>query len=222
MVGIGALVLSLTVPALAAGPATGKKLYRYTNDKGVVVLGFSIPPDQVYRGYSVLSPNGTVLEVVQPSMSPKEREEYQRRAPERLKEEEARKKQEDADRQLIAVFATAADVDRARDRKLEAIDLQISVSRSNASRLRTELNASEEQAANRERSGQAVPDFMVDKIDSLQRQVSQLEDAIRKRKQEKERVRQEYAKDRERLEYLLSQPELLRSLQPGEKSAQPR
>lgn len=216
------LAVVLTVPVMAADPAVGgRKLYRYTNDKGVVVLDFQIPPEQIYRGYTVLSPGGAVLEVVPPSMSPQEREDLKRRAPELLKAEEARKKREEEDRRLLAVFTSPDDAVRARDRKLEALDLQVSVDKGNVARLQAELDATQEQAANRERSGQKVPDYLVEKIDSLMRQISTLGEGIKKREAEKDAIRKASDVDIERLKYLLAHPDLVRSLQQGATTTTP-
>ncbi len=215
----GWLALVVSVPAWSAEPPGAKKLYRYTNDKGVVVLDFQIPPDHIYRGYTVLSPSGTVLEVVPPSMSPKQREELKLREPEVLRAQEEKKKRDEADRRLLAVFSTEEDAARARDRKLEALDLQISVDKGNVARLQSELDTTQAQAANKERAGQPVPDYIVEKIDSLSRQITTLGEGIKKRQQEKEIIRKAADFDVERLKYLLSHPEIVRELQKTERTA---
>lgn len=197
----------------AADPAGARKLYRYTNENGGVVLDFQIPPDQIYRGYTVLSPGGTVLEVVPPSMTPQEREELKRKEPERLKVLDAQKKREEDDRKLLAVFTAPSDAERARDRKLEALDLQISVDKGNVARLQADLDATQMQAANKERSGQEVPDFVVEKIDSLTRQIAKLGEGVKVREKEKQIIREAYALDIERLKYLLAHPDKVRTLQ---------
>lgn len=209
----GVLALVVSIPVWSADPMAGRKLYRYTNDKGVVVLDFQIPPDQIYRGYTVLSPGGTVLEVVPPTMTPKQREDLKRSEPERLKALEDKKKRDEEDRRLLAIFSTKEDAIRARDRKLEALDLQISVDKGNVARLQADLDVTQEQAANRERSGQKVPDYLVEKIDSLSRQINTLGEGIKKREQEKQVIRDAAQLDIERLKYLLAHPEVVKALQ---------
>lgn len=209
----GVLALVVSIPVWSADPMAGRKLYRYTNDKGVVVLDFQIPPDQIYRGYTVLSPGGTVLEVVPPTMTPKQREDLKRSEPERLKALEDKKKRDEEDRRLLAIFSTKEDAIRARDRKLEALDLQISVDKGNVARLQADLDVTQEQAANRERSGQKVPDYLVEKIDSLSRQINTLGEGIKKREQEKQVIGDAAQLDIERLKYLLAHPEVVKALQ---------
>ena len=213
-VGLGLCALSVAT-SLLAEDMVGKKLYRYTNDQGVGVLDFQIPPDQIYHGYTVLSPSGTVLQVVAPSMSPKEREELKKREPELLKAQEAKKKRDEEDRKLLAVFSTPDDAARARDRKLEALDLQISVDKGNVARLQSDFDETQAQAANKERSGQPVPDYLVEKIDSLNRQIVKLGEGIKKREVEKESIRSASNQDIERLKFLLSHPDVVRELQSG-------
>lgn len=209
----GVLALVVSLPVWSADPMAGRKLYRYTNEKGSVVLDFQIPPDQIYRGYTVLSPGGTVLEVVPPTMTPQQREDLKRREPERLKALEDKKKRDEEDRRLLAVFSTKEDAIRARDRKLEALDLQISVDKGNVARLQADLDVTQEQAANRERGGQKVPDYLVEKIDSLSRQINTLGEGIKKREQEKQVIRAAAQVDIERLKYLLAHPEVVKALQ---------
>lgn len=206
---------------VAAESAASKKLYRYTDEKGFVVLDFQVPPDQIYRGYTVLSPSGTVLQVVPPSLSPQQRAALKRDEPERLREIEAEKQREEDDRRLLTVFSAPSDAERARDRKLEALDLQVSVDKGNVSRLQADLETTQMQAANKERSGQKVPPYVVDKIDSLNRQIITLSEGIKVREKEKQGIRDAYALDIERLKYLLAHPELVKKLQAGRSKAAP-
>ena len=116
---------------------------------------------------------------------------------------------------MLAVFTSPEDAARARDRKLEALDLQISVDKGNVARLQSEFDSTQEQAANRERSGQKVPSYIVEKIDSLSRQISTLGEGIKKREKEKEVIRKASDIDIERLKYLLAHPDMVRTLQQG-------
>lgn len=190
-----AVLSTFSVSALAAN------LYRYENDQGVTVINSTVPPEYVHKGYDIITPKGRLIERVPRALTPEEL--AAKSAEDRAALDRAR--QAEADKKLLAIFSSAADAERARDRKIEAIDVNINVTRGNILKLRADFNTAQAQAAERERAGQAVPAFLVDNMDSLRRQIEQAEASIIEREQEKEMIRTQYQKDIERLRYLLEQ-----------------
>ena len=68
------LLLSVLLPALAGAG----ELYRYVNDKGVIVLDRQgVPPEYIGKGYDVLSDQGRVVRVVPPAPTAEERQRLQ-------------------------------------------------------------------------------------------------------------------------------------------------
>ncbi len=175
--------------------------YRYENDEGRKVMTQTLPPDVVSRGYEVLNERGMVIKVV-PRALTKEELAAQAEA-ERQKRLDA--EQLERDKQLLAIFSSPKDAERARDRKLEAIDVYISVTRGNITKLQNEYNTAQSQAAARERSGEKVPDYLVSKMESFARQIRRAEESIAEKELEKEAIREEYQKDIDRLQYLMEQ-----------------
>ena len=102
------LLLSVLLPALAGAG----ELNRYVNDKGVIVLDRQgVPPEYIGKGYDVLSDQGRVVRVVPPAPTAAERQ--------RLQEEKA---QATSDAQLLRLYSSLDDVDRARERTLTELD----------------------------------------------------------------------------------------------------
>ena len=83
--------------------------------------------------------------------------------------------------------------------------MYINVTRGNINKLRGDYNNAQAQAAQKERAGHAVPEFLVTKMDNFQRQISEAEASIVEKENEKEMIRKEYAKDIDRLRYLVEQ-----------------
>lgn len=190
-----AVLSTFSVSALAAN------LYRYENDQGITVINSTVPPEYVHKGYDIITPKGRLIERVPRALTPEEL--AAKSAEDRAALDRAR--QAEADKKLLAIFSSAADAERARDRKIEAIDVNINVTRGNILKLQADFNTAQAQAAERERAGQAVPAFLVDNMDSLRRQIEKAEASIIEREQEKEMIRTQYQKDIERLRYLLEQ-----------------
>lgn len=193
---IAVLILMSASTSMLAG-----NLYRYENDQGVMVINDTVPPEFVHKGYEVLNNSGRVIERVPRALTAQElaaKSEEERAALDRTKQQEA-------DKRLLTIFSGPADAERARDRKLEATDVYINVTRGNILKLQGDFNIAQSQAAERERAGQAVPAYLVESMDSLRRQIEQAEASIAEKEKEKVQITQEYAKDIERLRYLQEQ-----------------
>jgi len=188
-----AFLLSVSCSALAGN------LYRYENDQGILVIDDSVPPEFVHKGYDIISSSGRLIQKVPRALTPAElalKSEQERAAIEQAKQQEQ-------DKKLLTIFSSPADAERARERKIEALDVYINVTRGNILKLQGDFNSAQSQAAERERAGQKVPEYLVQNMDSLRRQIEQAEASIAEKEKEKEVIRQEYAKDIERLQYLL-------------------
>ncbi len=48
-------------------------MYRYTDDNGVMVIEYAVPPEAVHYGYEILNSDGTIYQVVPRALSQEER-----------------------------------------------------------------------------------------------------------------------------------------------------
>ncbi len=192
-------LLKLVVILLACGSASAATYYRYENEDGFKVMTQTMPPQFVHKGYEVLNQSGRVVKVVPPALTSEQREALQ------LEEQKRQSisQQLAHDKRLLAIFSGPEDAERARERKLEAIDVYINVTRGNINKLRDEYNQAQAKAAAKERGGQEVPDYLVTNMESIERQILDAEGSIVEKEQEKEVIRAEYEEDIERLRYLL-------------------
>ncbi|HVL00938.1 MAG TPA: hypothetical protein VM553_14045 [Dongiaceae bacterium] len=174
------------------------RMYRYENAQGIKVIDYQVPPEYVGKGYEILNSQGRVIEVVPRALTPAELAAKSKQEQQKLD----KVRQAEQDKKLLNIFSGPADAERARDRKIEAIDVYINVTKGNILKLRQDLNQAQSRAAERERAGQAVQDFQLENIDSLQRQIDSAEEAIAEKDKEKDVIRAEYAKDIERLREL--------------------
>lgn len=160
------LLLIMLLPALAGA----SELYRYLNDKGVVVLDRQgVPPQFIGKGYQVLDDQGRLLRTIPPAPTAQERE--------RLNQA---KLQASSDTQLLRLYSSLEDVDRARERKLNELDAAIAAARGSLQSLRTQQANFQSQAAEHERAGRAVPESVLVQISNLQaEQAGRLNDIAR-------------------------------------------
>jgi hypothetical protein len=191
-IGSSALLLSLLMTAVAQAD-----LYRYVDDKGVVVLNRQgVPPQLIGKGYEVLNDQGRVTRVVPPAPTPEERR--------RLLEAKARA---GSDAQLLRLYASVKDVERAKARKLSELDSVIGITRGNLQSLRTQQANLQSQAASHERAGREVPKQLMTQIDNLIKEQASLRRDIERYQQARKQAEISFGKERARVAELLGQSE---------------
>ncbi len=181
------------------------RYYRYVDENGIKVIRDSVPAELVHKGYDILGMDGRLLRTVPRALTKEEIEAIESKKQSGNVQAEKAAKQARADKKLLTIFSSPEDAERARDRKLEALDVFISIDKGNLARLKVEHDEAQQQAAEPERAGQEVFPYLVEKLDRIERQVLSLEENIRTKNEEKEQVRQQYARDIERLKFLIRQ-----------------
>ena len=169
------------------------EVYRYLNDKNLPVLDRQgVPPQYIGKGYEVLNEQGRVIRVVPPAPSEAERQ--------RMAEDKARAS---SDAQLMRLYSTQEDIDRALERKLAEVDGLIGVAAGNKQSLRTQQVNLQSQAAELERSGRPVPEHLVAQIENLKLEQVQLDKDIQRYKGVRAEAQASFAADRVRLGELI-------------------
>lgn len=179
------LLFSLLLPALAGAT----ELYRYVDAKGVTVLDrLGVPPEYISKGYEVLNDQGRVVKVVPPAPSVEE-----------MRRQLADKAQASSDAQLLRLYSTVEDVDRAKARKLAELDGVIGAAHGNLQSLRTQQANLQSQAADRERAGQQVPEHLVAQIDNLKAEQAGLQKDVQRYQDGRKQAEASFTADRARL-----------------------
>lgn len=187
----------LVLLGLLGAAAAQADLYRYVDDKGVVVLDrHGVPPQHIGKGYEVLNDQGRVTRVVPSAPTPEERQ--------RLLEAQARAS---SDAQLLRLYASVRDVERAQARKFSELDSVIGITRGNLQSLRTQQANLQSQAAGHERAGREVPKPLLKQIDNLSREQASLRRDIERYQRARKHAETRFAQERQRVAELLGQSE---------------
>jgi len=189
-------------------------MYRYTDENGQVVISNTIPQAASERGYDILNSKGRVVETVDPA--PTAEEIAAREAEERRQEEAAR--QRELDKKLLERFSHPDEAVRAMYRKVRELRGLSQLKRGNISVIESQLDNEQSKAADRERSGQKIPDAMVNKIRRLEANIREIEREINTQQSEIEKVKRQFVEDAERLEAITGKTRTLPFEVPSEKS----
>lgn len=109
-----------------------------------------------------------------------------------------------SDAQLLRLYTSVEDVDRALQRKLSELDGLITVAKGNQQSLRTQQANLQAQAADNERAGRQVPEALVAQIDNVRSEYKRLDDDIARYQDERKKAQATFAADRARLAELLN------------------
>jgi hypothetical protein len=192
----------------AVAPLTqAQHFYRWVDDQGNVQYTDKIPPSQIEKAHTELSPDGMRVTEVPPAMTP---EEIQReRELERLRAQQQRliDEQKAEDRVLLRTFRSLDDMIMVRDGKISAIDVMIQVTKSNIQRQRDWLLQLRAEAADLERAGEPVTDQLKERIATTERALKQALATILEREQQKQEIRDNFARDLKRFRQLKEIPD---------------
>jgi hypothetical protein len=165
---LACLGLGLGLSFAANGAAVQARVcasYSYINEDGIVEMSNAIRPALTDRGYSCLAKDGTVLEVVPPKRTADAQAKPIEKAP---KETGPHPRTPE---ELRKLYASAQDVEEARDRAIDEIDESIALARANLEMWKAKLRDFEADAAMAEREGQSPSAEILDNLDILRRQI---------------------------------------------------
>lgn len=193
--GLGwSLGLMLPLAALAAQPAPPVQLYRYTDDRGVVVLDRQgVPPEFISKGYQILNAQGRVLQTVPPAPTA---EEVQATA--------ARRAQAEADAKLRGRYSSIEDLERARQRRLSEIDGLLAATQGDRQRLQAQQASLQGDAANQERNGQPVSQSVLGQLEAVRQRQAELDAQALRYQGMRDDTNRAFDADRARLQQLLA------------------
>jgi hypothetical protein len=184
------LLLGLVLPVVAGAA----DLYRYVDNNGTTVLSRQgVPPEHISKGYEVLNDQGRVIQVIPPAPTGAELE--------RILAEKARAS---SDAQLLRLYSTPEDVERARQRKLAELDVLIGVARGNLKLVRTQQANLQSQAADHERAGRQVPKHLLAQIDNQKAEQERFKRDILRYQAARKEADSSFIADSDRLKELLS------------------
>ena len=167
---LACLVLASSVAgdALGAGP---RVTYKCKNAKGEIYYSDHYVPEQCTGGGSQLNDRGLTVKKIERQMTPEEREAAEQKK--REEEEQARldEQQRKSDNVLLQSFLSEEDLTRAHEKEIRLVDTDIKAHQLVLKSQERNLTDMLAQAADAERTGQAVPAKVANNIGVLRGQL---------------------------------------------------
>lgn len=206
-------LLLLLCALVALPPLTqAREMYRYVNEDGNSVIGYQVPPEQVARGYEVLSEKGVLIDVVPPSLDDEARASMNAQQRRQSAAEAERKRLQKWDESLLLRYSTVEDIEAARDRALRDLRIRVSILKGKQRSLKQQVENYQAEAADQERRGASVSESHLKAIADLQAEITSTERSIADRQREIESVEADYQKDIDRFASLVELVEMRRAM----------
>lgn len=187
---------------LAAANTENSVLYRYKDEQGNTVIGYSVPPKYASQGYEVITKDGRLIEVIERQLSAEELANLSDEEKAKRTVEADRQKQIERDESLLLRYSSVDDIEDAREREMRELNIRLSILRGTIAGLKGKMEAEQRRAANIERSGRSVPDAIMKNIAAIRMELQSVTESVDKRKAEIEVVRQAYQADIDRFTYI--------------------
>lgn len=177
---------------VVSSQAFAAQFYRWQDEDGNVYIQSYIPPEFVAGGYEIIDDNGVVIRTVAPQISEAERRANEAAA---ISAEMQRAR----DEELLKLYRSPADVDRAMKTWLSRMDMEVRVKRNRIRIKESEFDTLQERAANQEKAGQEVETDLLSVMKTIRLEIDQFDLEIREVELRQEESRQAFLIDRERM-----------------------
>jgi hypothetical protein len=167
-----ATVLVLAGAASAAQPG---RIYKWVDEHGVTHYGQHIPPEYRDQAATEMTKRGVTVNRIDPVTTPEERRLAQERAVREKEEQKRLAEQRRRDTALMNTYSSAREIDDARERSLSAPMQALTTLEPRLKKANERSQGLNRQAADLQRAGKPVPEFLNEDITAAKHEVEQLQ-----------------------------------------------
>jgi hypothetical protein len=185
----------------------GRKLFTWTDDKGVVHYGDSVPPEFANRDRNVLNTQGVRVGFEEGEVTEEERAELAKKKAAADAEATRQAEIDRHDKMLLQTYITVADIEDLRNRRLELLESQIKVTELYLGNLRKRLVMLQEEATpfkpyNTDATAPQIPENLALDISRTTASINNYEKMLSKTRSDQMSLRASFNDDIERFRKL--------------------
>jgi len=166
--------LVMTILLTASTGLVAQDVYKWVDENGEVHYSQTLPPERAGEAHDRLTADGLVAERVDRVKTADELAELQARRAEQREQAEQERIQAQQDRLFLAAYPTEEDVRRTIETRRETVMSERQSVQSLIEQSRARFVATVQQAAELERTGKPVPDYLVERIDEARAGIREL------------------------------------------------
>lgn len=188
-------LLSAFLLAALLHPAQAAKLYRWVDDEGNVHYSDQIPPEHARQARQELNEQGIAVDSVDTAPTPEQLKAARAKAEAEARARQQKEEQQRRDRILLNSYTGVADIERARDSEISALQRTVDMTRAAQDSQRRQLAQLVHRAAENQRAGNDVPDSLVQDMAEVRERIQERADYIEEKRGEQAQIFAEYEQD---------------------------
>lgn len=199
LAGISVLAAALGTSAVHAG-----KLYKWTDEKGVVHYSETLPAEAKDRSNTEIDKKGRELRKNDAALTPAQIKAIEDDKDRRKAEDKQLAEQKRRDNALLNTYTTEAEIDGARDRALAGATQSMRAIEARLKTARGKIDALRKQAADWKAKGKPVPESLKEDTGAAERDEAKIAADLKAKETEIQNLRQKYELDKARFVELSS------------------
>ena len=168
------VILITAIALLLSFSATAQTVYKWVDENGEVHYSQTLPPERVEDAHDMLEADGRVAESVSRALTEEERIALQEQMALEQSIAERERLRAQQDRLFLAAYPTEDDVRELARSQSQVLEAEREAVHSLLEQARERFGAHVNQAAEMERSGQPVSDYLRESINNARTQLSDL------------------------------------------------
>lgn len=194
------LLVALVLGTFFSLPASAK-LYKWVDEKGTTHYGETIPPEYAGQGHAELNKDGRVVKK-QDVLTPEELRAKEESDAKKLEDEKAALEKKRHDKALIETYSSPDEIDLARKRNLQQIELRINGINANLKIANENLLGVQKEADGYNKANKPIPKDVQDDLKEAQARMDKLQTDMDKSQAEKAAMNARYDADKARYKEL--------------------
>jgi len=196
--------LSAALCCVAAAPGTPGTVYKWTDEKGIVHYGDSIPPEYAQGERSMLNSRGVEVGHIEGTNNAAA-------VAERARAAEAARQKAQHDQFLLSTYLSTKDIEQLRDERLSQEDGQIKASSAYIDSLGARLLALQDRASHfkpysSDTNARRMPDDLAEELVRVSNESRSQRDALEAKRKEQLNMRAQFEADIARYRELTAKP----------------
>lgn len=195
------LLVALAIVGIIFSLPAAAKMYKWVDDQGVTHYGETVPPEYANKNRTELNQSGRVVktqDVLTPEERRAERDAKEQAEAKKREEEKADLERERRDKMLVNTYSNVAEIDLARKRNLQQIELRISGINAQIKLTGDNLLGLQKEADGYTATNRKIPPSLQEDLQQTQARLDKLQKDLEKPAAEKAALEARYDADKAR------------------------
>ncbi|MBI5429793.1 MAG: DUF4124 domain-containing protein [Nitrosomonadales bacterium] len=195
------LLVALAIVGVTFSLPAAAKMYKWVDDQGVTHYGETVPPEYANKNRTELNQSGRVVktqDVLTPEERRAERDAKEQAEAKKREEEKADLERERRDKMLVNTYSNVAEIDLARKRNLQQIELRISGINAQIKLTGDNLLGLQKEADGYTATNRKIPPSLQEDLQQTQARLDKLQKDLEKPAAEKAALEARYDADKAR------------------------